>query len=534
MRPVHPFPPSHAARPARRPLPLGSLLLLSPLLVLSACGGGGGGGGSGDGVVVVPTPPVVPPSLRGKLIGTASVVPVSINGASVNTLEPAVFKQFLDDQQRGSSNITGTPSCAVTTYTVKYHTVGSAGEDTEASTAIMVPSGGTAGQCGGARPVLLYAHGTSVLKANDMSKLSATEPRLVAAMFAAQGYIVVAPNYAGYAGSTLGYHAYLDALQQSSDMVDGLRAARLSFAAVGAKDGGRLLLTGYSQGGYVALATQRAMQSGYAGEFNVTAAAGLSGPYALSLFGDSIFGGAPSSGAAAFLPMLINAGQRANAGLYSSSAEVYEAKYASGIDSLFPGALGIGDLVAAGKLPNDVLFAQDSLPQAAGYAASFGADHLFKTSYRDGYLADLRATPCNASNANPLGCAPAHPLRKWLLKNDLRNYLPAVPLLLCGGDQDPVVPYKNAEAAYAYFAAQGKPAGTLSLLNVDATASLGDYADTQLAFGAAKGVLRLSALLEGKSASQADQAVRDSYHAGLVAPFCLRATRDFFGRAANR
>ena len=112
--------------------------------------------------------------------------------------------------------------------------------------------------------------------------------------------------------------------------------------------------------------------------------------------------------------------------------------------------------------------------------------------------------------------------------------MPAVPLLLCGGDQDPVVPYKNAEAAYAYFAAQGKPAGTLGLLNVDATASLGDYADTQLAFGAAKGALRLAAILEGKSASQADQAVRDSYHAGLVAPFCLRATRDFFGRAANR
>ncbi|MFC3376733.1 lipase family protein [Rugamonas sp. CCM 8940] len=509
------------------------LCSLAPLLILAACGGGGGGAGNGSGVVVVPTPPVISPSLRGSLIGAASVVPVSINGASVNTLEPAVFKQFLDEQQKLSSNITGTPSCAVTTYTVKYHTVGSAGEDTEASTAIMVPSGGAAGECGGSRPVLLYAHGTSVLKATDMSKLSATEPRLIAAMFAAQGYIVVAPNYAGYAGSTLGYHAYLDAAQQASDMIDGLRAARLSFAAVGAKDGGRLLLTGYSQGGYVALATQRAMQTGYAGEFNVTAAAGLSGPYALSLFGDSIFGGAPSSGAAAFLPMLINAGQRANAGLYGSSAEVYEAKYAGGIDSLFPGALGIGDLVAAGKLPNDVLFAQDSLPQTAGYASAFGADHLFKTSYRDGYLADLRANPCNTSNATPLACAPTQSLRKWLVKNDLRTYVPTVPLLLCGGDSDPVVPYKNAEAAYAYFSAQGKPAGALTLLNVDTTASLGDYADTQLAFGVAKGTVRLTALLEGKSGSEADQAVRDSYHAGLVAPFCLRATRDFFGRVAR-
>jgi acetyl esterase/lipase len=50
--------------------------------------------------------------------------------------------------------------------------------------------------------VLLYAHGTSVQTSTDMANLAANEPRLIAAMFAAQGYIVVAPNYVGYAGST--------------------------------------------------------------------------------------------------------------------------------------------------------------------------------------------------------------------------------------------------------------------------------------------------------------------------------------------
>jgi dienelactone hydrolase len=43
-------------------------------------------------------------------------------------------------------------------------------------------------------------------------------------------------------------------------MIDALRAARSSFAAIGARDSGKLMVTGYSQGGYVALATQRAMQ----------------------------------------------------------------------------------------------------------------------------------------------------------------------------------------------------------------------------------------------------------------------------------
>jgi acetyl esterase/lipase len=206
-------------------------------MLLAACGGGGGNSGTGsDPIVVVPPPPV---SLRGKPIGNATVVPVTVGSSSVSTLDPAPFTQLLEAAQKGSTKITGVPACSVTTYTVKYHTVDSVAADTDASAAIMVPSGADS-SCSGNRPVLLYAHGTTVQKTSDMANLAATEPSLVAAMYAAQGYIVVAPNYAGYAGSSLAYHAYLDATQQSDDMVDALRAARQVFAAIGARDSGRL------------------------------------------------------------------------------------------------------------------------------------------------------------------------------------------------------------------------------------------------------------------------------------------------------
>jgi len=52
------------------------------------------------------------------------------------------------------------------------------------------------------------------------------EALIMAAVFASQGYIVVAPNYAGYDSSTLPYHPYLVADQQSKDMIDALTAAR--------------------------------------------------------------------------------------------------------------------------------------------------------------------------------------------------------------------------------------------------------------------------------------------------------------------
>jgi acetyl esterase/lipase len=502
-------------------------------MLLASCGGGGSGAGTQNGGSVV-TPPVTPPTqLRGQVIGSAAVVPIGAGTGAVNTIDPAALKSLLDSRSTLGSTVTGNPSCAITVYTVKYHTIDSAGADTPANAAIYVPSG-TNAACQGGRPVMLYAHGTSVQKSTDMANMASTEPLLIAGMFAAQGYIVVAPNYVGYAGSTAGYHPYLDAEQQSADMIDALRAARTVFAGISASASSRLMVTGYSQGGYVALATQRAMQSKFATEFNVTASAPMSGPYALLQFGDTIFSGAPTTGSAGFIPLIINAGQRAGAAIYTSTSDIYEAKYASGIDTLLPGTQSLGELVAAGKLPNDVLFAQDSLPQVAGYSSFFGADHLFKTSYRDNYLADLKAHPCNASSAAPLDCAPAQPLRKWLLRNDLRTYTPAVPTFLCGGDADPLVPYVNTTSTAAYFRAQGAANLQLTVLNVDDSALSGPFLSTRAEFATAKEVVRRVALNQTGSASAADAAVKDAYHAGLVAPFCLREARNFLDSATAK
>src|SRR6202034_903300 len=111
---------------------------------------------------------------------------------------------------------------------LKFYTLGGAGEVTMSSGALMVPTG-AAGTCSGPRPIVLYAHGTNTNKAlniADITNTSNTEGALIAAMFAAQGYIVVAPNYAGYDISTLGYHPYINAAQNSAEMMDMLAAAR--------------------------------------------------------------------------------------------------------------------------------------------------------------------------------------------------------------------------------------------------------------------------------------------------------------------
>ena len=289
----------------------------------------------------------------------------------------------------------------------------------------------------------------------------------------------------------------------------------------------RLMLTGYSQGGYVALATQRAMQA--QGGFALAAVAGMSGPYALLQFTDDIFSGAPREGASAFVPMAITAGQRAGAGLYTNTAELYEAPYAGLIETLLPNALSQAELALTVKLPGQALFARDSLPQAAGFGAYFGDGNLIRSSYRSAVLDDIKAHPCGANPAAPLDCAPAHPLRKLFQKNDLRNFAPAAPLMLCGGKGDPTVPFQNTQLAAAYFSARG--AAPL-VVDIDSTPASGDpYRSAKLNFLAARTAVQLDAIKKGESAQAA---VDSNYHAGLVAPFCLSAARDFFSAALAR
>ena len=263
-------------------------------------------------------------------------------------------------------NTTATPTakCDIKIEKVSYRTVGAAGERTNATAALMLPSGDSA-DCQGDRPVLLYAHGTTTDKGYDFAQVgniknpAVGEANLIAANFAAQGYIVVAPNYAGYDESNLDYHPYLVADQQATDMVDALDSARsiierkkrandANYSKI--DDSGKLFLSGYSQGGHVAMATARKLeQQGKP----ITAMAPASGPYALAAFGDFIFAGNVNPGATRFAPLLAIGLQKKYPNIYSSRSEIFSADYAN---TQFPSLLSFEELVAAGQLPRFALF----------------------------------------------------------------------------------------------------------------------------------------------------------------------------------
>jgi pimeloyl-ACP methyl ester carboxylesterase len=283
-----------------------------------------------------------------------------------------------------------TPACTVTVYHLQYETAGGQGEATTASGALMVPSG-TGPSCQGPLPVVLYAHGTSVDKAYDIADLSSTdgdvndEGVLMAAVFAARGYIVVAPNYAGYDTSSLPYHPYLVGAQQSQDMMDALTAARSALSLVGATASSKLFVTGYSQGGYVALATVRAMQ---AAGISVTAAGPMSGPYALSAFGDAIFMGEPNGSAVLNFTFVVDSYQHSYGNVYTDATDIFSPQYAStNIGSLLPSTLTTSELYAQGLLPENAIFSH----HARDYARQS----------RAGVRSGLRREPAGEQHLSP-------------------------------------------------------------------------------------------------------------------------------------
>lgn len=530
-----------------RPL---SLVLAATLL--SACGGSSS-----------PTATIATSTAH----GTLAVSPPF----RIASLDAATFQTELGATSSGAQllQITGKPSCGVDFYYVKFWTVGGAAETTQSSGALMVPTG-AAPTCSGPRPIVLYAHGTSTEKAlniADITNPSNAEGALIAAMFAAQGYIVVAPNYAGYDISTLGYHPYLNAEQQSGEMIDILAAARTALPktqSAATSDSGKLFITGYSQGGYVAMATQRALEAGGA---VITGAAPMSGPYAMEAFGDAILFGNVDLGSTVFTPLVATSYQKAYGNIYSTPADLYSATYVNGIESLLPSYTPLNTIFTSNLLPltaafdsttpvvtvpgNPVLSATLtallSVPGSPGYpfppnaqtplfAAGFGSPYLINNSYRVSYALDAASNPDGATPPGQAGAPlaatmPVQPLRQAFYKNDLRNggWKPNAPTLLCGGDADPTVFFPVNTGTMAAFWSPLVTAGLITVLDVSGTPA-GPFAAIQTGFQqsqAAQLAYYESPAGGSLSPAAALQLIVEGYH-GSVAPFCSAAARAFF------
>jgi pimeloyl-ACP methyl ester carboxylesterase len=315
-------------------------------------------------------------------------------------------------------------TCDVRLAEFTYATIGVNGEPATASGALLVPGGS---QCTGPFPLVNYSPGTESLRHAEQAKeiRDAKGDDSLVTHFAAQGYVVVSSDYLGIGQSNYRFHPYLHAASEASASIDAMRAARQLLQRLNTPLSGKVMLTGYSQGGHAAMATQREIEAHLSNEFHLVASAPISGPYALSqTFRDS-WSGHSAVGENTFGIVLASYAivgmQHTYHNLYLDPAQVFQDPWAKQVEALFPGTHSLTDLVLGDTLP--------------------GVDKI-RQYFQPGFYKDF------ASNAND-------PFLRDLERNDLLDWAPRTPTLLCGSDNDATVPLKNATTAIAAFKARG-------------------------------------------------------------------------------
>lgn len=356
-------------------------------------------------------------------------------GIISDTAVATLTKQQIDAGSASILPLTGAAKCDVVVRKVVHTTSGPDGNaGYTAVAAVLAPVASPT--CAGPFPMVAYAPGTSVEKARTLANPTSGETGLLTAFFAAQGYVVVATDYLGFSESNFPYHPYLHAESQASTTVDAIRVSRGVLAGLNVPLSGKLFLTGYSQGGHAAMATHRAIEADASLGLTVTAAAPMSGPYDLagSFAAGLSFLPTGTGGSSVFTPYVVTGYQKIYKGLYATPSDYFKAPYATGIETLLPGAASFDQLFTTGKLPVN--------------------------------LGDLLTTQAIADvgNANS-------GLRKALAANSLLGWTPRAPVMLCAGAKDPVVLYAvNTAAAAADLRARGAKVTEVDVEQVPALA----------------------------------------------------------------
>jgi pimeloyl-ACP methyl ester carboxylesterase len=357
----------------------------------------------------------------GYIIGAPTVIGSKLTVAQIDATTAAT----------GLQPLTGTAKCDVTVVQINYQTSGvQRGEMTNASAAVLVPSGV---DCPGPFPLIAYGRGTTPFKTHTMANPEDPETIRLMAFFAAQGYVVVATDYLSYALSSYPYHPYMHADTEASSMIDSIRATRNAALSLGLTLNGKVMVTGYSQGGHASMATQRAIEQSDAGEIVLLAAAHIAGPYSIS---GALIDGVknPMLGVQALVPFQITSWQRIYGNVYDKVTDVFNSPYDRYIETLFPTLLDQAALYS--RLP--------------GGTPAQARDAMFKSSY----LNDLTN---NTGNGAIVAAK----------KQDLLGWNPKAPTILCGGLHDPTVKFPiGAQAAYDAFRSRG--GSNVSLVDVDA------------------------------------------------------------------
>lgn len=303
-------------------------------------------------------------------------------------------------------------------YKMTYHTTGSDGLPDIASGLIVLP-----GNNAPEHSLVVYHHGTSNAPHFVPSSLNLDYEAY--ALFGGYGYAVLAPDYLGM-GDSRGFHPYVHRETQASASVDMIRAFREWADEGNTAVNENLFLTGYSQGGHASMSTHWKMEAELQEEFEVTAAAHLSGPYSISGVMRDLMFSEQNYDFPGFIPFVILGYQEVYGNVYNELTDIFRPDFIPAIEAFYN-----GDATLTGMTILLVLTMQQK----------FGNRHPVN-------LFNPALVTAMQENDN-------HPINILLRENDTYDWAPQAPTRIFYCTADNMVPWQNSFIADSVMQVNG-------------------------------------------------------------------------------
>jgi len=349
---------------------------------------------------------------------------LSLNTVQAQKLESAQF--ILSFSSQDISILAGIPvAYGVDLYKVRYYTPDVRGDEHIASGLVCIP------QDENLRfPLACYQHGTVDGREDVPSSLAGGfQLPLILSAF---GYVSCAADFVGL-GDSPGIHPYVHASTQATAGIDLLLAVR----EMSEDDdyppfyiSNQLFIGGYSQGGHASMAAHKYLETMYPGEFEIAAAAHMSGPYSISeVMIDFTLGDKPYN-TVSYLAWVALGYREAYPELLDTFTleKVFKAEYIDDIKAFRDEEIGRGEL--NDRISNRLI---------ADYGAVLPREMLLE-NVLNSILSD-----------------PEYPLNQAFMDNDIYNWAPQSPtnLYYCEGDDQ--VSFENAILAANVMTQNGAP-----------------------------------------------------------------------------
>ncbi len=340
-----------------------------------------------------------------------------------------IKKSLLDKNVSGID--TNTTVYGIKAYRIIYDSVGIDGNPVKASGYMVVPQG---------MPEVVEKQIGFSLVSDDHGTIFANidaptvKPALTMApgedssiiFTALSGFVTLMPDYVGYGKSLGEVHPFVLKEALAEDTVRCIKAARVFAQKNGIKLNGQLFVSGYSEGGYVAMAALQKIEAD--GEMQVAMAAPMAGPYDLNLTAYGVLSQDTLS-VPSFMAFV---------------AYAYTIAYGEALDTVInePYAAKLPSLLDGSKPRTQID------PQLT--TKTTGATGLFKPQFVQQFFADDTQW-----------------FRQAVLENSVHAWKPQTPVRLIHCEGDEVIPYGIAQKTAGTMQALG--AGNVALVPVEAT-----------------------------------------------------------------